>query len=300
MSIESQKHQKKDVQTPSKTEAARVVFPDTKDREGFSNGQKIAGTVLALGILAGGVATANYLSSHPETITTAPADENEGIDSVTTTQPTTEPSPFASPSNIIPLETASQTASPEVTANPSQSLEIKTGQSPEALGKNLFEVALPNWHMAGADDKIFDKVLNYVMKNGYSQLEGYYRELAKENTAAFSSALLSDTLRPEVAKGFEHVNMWVMDTRMRTNDDAEPYKVWNTVESSTLVSTSGTTRTVLVTLTSHDNSKTGVNTAEKYIPAGLEIDGDKFEAQVTFDSASGSEKITSYTVLTIK
>jgi len=187
-----------------------------------------------------------------------------------------------------------------VTANPSQSLEIKTGQSPEALGKNLFEVALPNWNMASVDDKLTDKVMDYVTKNGNSQLEGFYKDLAKDNTAAFSSALLSDTLRPEVAKDFEYINMWVMDMRFRTNDDTEPYKVWNTVESSTLVSTSGTTRTVLITFTSHDNSKTGVNTAEKYISAGGEIDGDRSQAQVTFDSASGTEKITSYTIVPVK
>lgn len=214
----------------------------------------------------------------------------------------TTPGQDEQPPAATTAETSASSAAspPEPPAVTSESIEIKAGQTPEALGKHLFEVAFPSWNMAGADDKIHDKVMDFVVENGNTQLEGFYRELAAENTAIFSSALLSDTLRPEVAKDFQSINMWLMDMRFRTDDDEEPYKVWNTVESSTLVSTSGTTRTVLITFTSHDNSKTGVNTAEKYISAGGEIDGDKSQAQVTFDGASGTEKITSYTVVPLK
>jgi hypothetical protein len=192
------------------------------------------------------------------------------------------------------------TTSPEATELSVSSIEIKAGQTPEALGRNLFEVAFPNWYIAGADEKLSDKVTDYIVKNGDSQLESFYRDLAQENTAVFSEALFSDTLRPEVAADFEQINMWVMDMRFRTSDNEEPYRLWNTVESSELSSESGSTRTVLVTFTTRDNSKSGVNSAGKFIAAGTELDGDKSEALITFDGASGIEKITSFTVVPAK
>lgn len=198
------------------------------------------------------------------------------------------------------VETAPPTAAPEATTAPPRPIEIQTGQTPEALGKNLFEVAIPNWIMTGTDDQTINKVRAYITENGNSQLAGFYTKLAKENSAIHGNAILSDTLRPEVRTDFEEINAWVMDMNRRTSRDEVRYKVWHTVESSTLVSTSGTTRTILITFTSHDNSEDGVNKAKELISEAGRINGDKSQAQVTFDSASGTEKITSYTVVPVK
>jgi hypothetical protein len=96
------------IETPNATKTAEIVLGKSKNREGFSTGQKIAGTALALGLLGGGAVGANYLSSRTEA--PAPIDQNDG-DNDTLPNATTEPTAFASPSNTVPLETAQPTPS---------------------------------------------------------------------------------------------------------------------------------------------------------------------------------------------
>lgn len=141
MSIESpQHHQKKDVKTPSKTEAARAVFPETKSREGFTPTQKIAGTVLALGLLGGGAAAANYLSSQNETVTTAP-DENEGKGDVTTTQPTPEVTPSDLPTSFTSTSAEATPSTNPETQSPAGDYNISEAEYQNIVKSFKIDVA---------------------------------------------------------------------------------------------------------------------------------------------------------------
>ncbi|MET0980227.1 MAG: hypothetical protein ABWX90_03165 [Candidatus Saccharimonadales bacterium] len=111
MSIESPRQtEKTDIGTPTATEAAQAVFPDSKNREGFTKKHKIIGTLLALGGLAGGAVAANHFSSNVET-PASKDQENPGGD-ILPTHVASEPLPSVSPSNITPLETATPTTIP--------------------------------------------------------------------------------------------------------------------------------------------------------------------------------------------
>lgn len=299
MSIESQKHaEKTDVTVPdqvSKTEAAQAVFPNTKSREGFSTQAKVAATILTLGALAGGAAGVNYLSTHTEAV--APSDQNNDNNDKApnaTTSPTPEATSSTDPANIIPLETA--TPSVEQTAAVPSNLEIKAGQTPEALAKNVME-NFTSWDMAGASPEATEATINYVVENGDTQLAAYFDGLAKKNSPAYVDALFEDpssSIAKQTATNREVVNAWVLNMQLLTSNDQETYKLWTTVDSVEVMSEKGSERILRIHYTEHDNSNSGVNHANTLNQKPF--DGTKHSMVVAFNSASGSEKISSMVI----
>lgn len=221
----------------------------------------------------------------------------------TAPQPNVEKSPLDDPSNIEPVKTAAPNPQEsESTSEQVTSIELKAGQSPEALAKNLFEGVFPQWNMAGTTDEMVEETTNYLATNGDTKLNEYYSSIAKKNSEKYSKAIFGpspDERQQEITGDFKDVNAFALQMHYMTSDDEESYKLWNTVHTAEVSSESGTKRTLYITYTEHDNSKTGVNRANEIFAnsGSVGIDGKKKAAQVTFDSASGSEIVTSYTVV---
>ncbi len=250
---------------------------------------KLGAAAGGLALVGGGLATYLGMNSHN--------DEN---------QP-----PQPTPSASAPVTPGTQEATPPTTPAPektvgsekSSSIELKAGQTPEALAKNLFEGVFPRWNMASANQDTTKEIDEYVITNGDSKMADYYKVIAQKNTSIFIKALFiegSTKDLPAIVAKYEEVNTWVINMYDLTSHDEEPYKVWNAVQTTKVVSKEGTKTTIQVNFTEHDNSKSGLNHADKLLAQqgqGAAFDGNKRTATITFDSASGSEKILSLDII---
>jgi hypothetical protein len=289
------------VVTPTASETRDSIHPDRKKSilEKLDTPVKQILAFLAIAGVAGGAGVGglkvvegmadNSHSSDKQSNATGPTIAGQEV----TNQPTVEAHPSVSPSNLGPLETAAPTQE----TDPATQYELKAGQTPEAVAKNLFEKVLPEWDMAGTNKTMVDKVTQYVMANGKTKLGDYYKELAQQNTPAFKKGLFGDTPAPEITKvvnDFENINTFVLDMYYRTSDDNEPYKTWNSVESVQVLAETASTRQLQIQLTEHDNATTGVNSALKYMGTEGSFEGKKRTIIVSLKTVGDKEIVTSF------
>lgn len=244
--------------------------PEKKKRKGLMIGLSAgaAGVALAAGGFLG-ISAANQ-PPQSEPVPTSPA-ETPGADTET--------------QNPAPVETNELTV---------EQLEIPAGLDAETLGKTIVEERFSDWVNAGADDSLMDKAID--AGEGWDTL---LPKIADENEQVFAAALFesgweTDANDTHDVNSFRDTNLSILQWYVATAwsgdekpENIEGFRSWMTVDEVTEISSDGTTRTIDVAYTDHDNS-------DKNSAPAPQREGGVWTITTTIEN--GHEKITDLTV----
>lgn len=267
---------------PEAYEQGRIVTPDSPAPliEHRETKKSKKGVVIGLGAGAAGLALAagavfgvNALAPNPgsEPTATAAADPSE------------------TPAEADPSATA------ETDALTVERLEIPAGLDAETLGKTIVEDRFSEWVNAAAEDSLLDRAID--AGTGWDTL---LPQIADENKEVFADALFESgwTTDAEVVHDVDSLRdtnlstlQWYVSTAWSGDEkpeNEEGFREWMTVDGVTELSNDGTTRTIEVASTYHDNSD------KNSAPAPQTSEGGTWT--ITTTVVNGTEKITALTV----
>lgn len=254
---------------PSTTDVAKIVTnqPEMKQRrEGFSTREKVLATIGALGLLGGGAAAANHLSStaghdtDKEPGAVGPA--TPGANETTAPVASAEPSPLASPTNTTALETAQP-----VEATPTLELSVDKYADKDALAKAILEERMSAWFMEGTTEENQESYYTRPEPWAYNE----YVTAAEKASVPYMEALFTDdwSAHPETVEFIQRakdMNAQSMFLNLATSkfsgdpENVEPYAVkLNVTEVQEAISENGN-RLLIIDFKTTDNTE--LNTAE--------------------------------------
>lgn len=262
------------IETPS--QEIPIVVPDnaaglvesTPNKKRIKTSHKIIAGIAGGALLAGGaVGLSLGLNKTPE-----------GGSPVATGEPF--PSETGEPTEPTP-------ESPELTVS---DIEIAAGLSSEELGELLVAGRFVDWDNAGATDE-----LRTAAREANMSWEDYLPIVADKNMNLYAEALFVEDWRekPELTQwveGSRNINIGVLSNYVYTAwsqeskpENIEGWRMWRTIDSVTEISNDGTTRTIEVVFTDHDNS-------DKNLAEPLSYEGATWT--ITTTSIGGVEKIS--------